>query len=191
MKAAHTRRRIERVALDLFEREGYDHVSARQVAEAAGVTERTFFRHFATKLESLIGRPDERIEYFAGLLHQQPDHLDPLAAVLATIAHEQLEFPPTPEDIVRRRIVAETPSLIPTVLAFERSIEAAFARWLADRTGRSADDFEIQLAAGILVAARRNVIAAWASADGSETLLSLSQRALAMLQLDLDAGTAG
>ncbi|MEM9712422.1 MAG: helix-turn-helix domain-containing protein [Actinomycetota bacterium] len=185
MKAARTRRRIERVALELFERDGYDNVSARQVAEAAGVTERTFFRHFATKLEPLMGHPDQRLEYFTGLLRQQPAELDPLEAVLATIAHEEAEYPPTPEDLLRRRIVAVTPSLLPEVRAFERSIELGFATWLADRTGRAVDDFEVVMAASILAVARRNVLEAWVRSDGSVTLLSLSQRALATLDLHL------
>ncbi|MEM7326838.1 MAG: TetR/AcrR family transcriptional regulator [Actinomycetota bacterium] len=191
MKAARTRHRIERVALELFERDGYDNVSTRQVAEAAGVTERTFFRHFATKLEPLMGNPDQRIQYFTDLLRQQPVDLDPLGAVLATIAHEEAEYPPTPEDLVRRRIVAATPSLHPKIQAFERSIEQAFVEWLAERVGRSVDDFEVTVAASILVVTRRNVIAAWAGSEGSETLLSLSQRALAMLDLHLDPPDVG
>ena len=191
MKALRTRQRIERVALELFDRDGYDNVSARQVAAAAGETERTFFRHFATKLEPLMGNPDQRIEYFTDLLRQQPLHLDPLEAVLATIAHEEAEYPPTPEDLMRRRIVLATPSLLPEIQAVERASERGFVEWLAERTGRSVDDFEIAVVASILVVTRRNVFEAWSSSGGSETLLSLSRRALATLDLHLDPATAG
>lgn len=44
-----TRTRLQQTALELFRREGYDKVTSQQIAAACGVTERTFFRHFATK----------------------------------------------------------------------------------------------------------------------------------------------
>jgi AcrR family transcriptional regulator len=49
------RGRMERVALDLFLTDGYDQVTAADIAARAGLSERTFFRHFSDKREVLFG----------------------------------------------------------------------------------------------------------------------------------------
>ena len=48
-RTLRTRERILAVALDLFERQGYRATTVAQIADAAGVTSMTFFRHFPTK----------------------------------------------------------------------------------------------------------------------------------------------
>ncbi|WP_175539625.1 TetR family transcriptional regulator [Nocardioides exalbidus] len=56
---------ISTIALDLFEQQGIDHTTVDQIAEAAGVSARTFFRYFATKeAAALVGHIDldERVE---------------------------------------------------------------------------------------------------------------------------------
>ncbi|MEN8675540.1 TetR family transcriptional regulator [Nocardioides sp.] len=55
-----TRRALEDAALRLFARDGYEATSAGAIAQAAGVTERTFFRYFATKDEVLTPDREER-----------------------------------------------------------------------------------------------------------------------------------
>ena len=54
-----TRRKIGRVAVDLFLRRGFQQTTADQIAEAAGVSRRTFFRHFDTKEEALSAWGDD------------------------------------------------------------------------------------------------------------------------------------
>ena len=48
------RGRLQRAALDLFRERGYDRTTAAEIAARAGVTERTFFRHFPDKREILF-----------------------------------------------------------------------------------------------------------------------------------------
>ncbi len=52
-KRIDTMRRTQRVALDLFEQRGFDHVAVADVASAAGVAASTIYRHFSTK-EGLV-----------------------------------------------------------------------------------------------------------------------------------------
>ncbi|MDE3177201.1 MAG: helix-turn-helix transcriptional regulator, partial [Pseudomonadota bacterium] len=49
-----SRRRLQKAAFDLFEERGYDQTTAAEIAARAGVTERTFFRHFPDKKEVLF-----------------------------------------------------------------------------------------------------------------------------------------
>ena len=48
------RRRLQQATLELFQQKGFDATTAAEIAERAGVTERTFFRHFADKREALF-----------------------------------------------------------------------------------------------------------------------------------------
>ena len=50
-----TRDRLQAAATELYVSRGYDRTTAADIAQAAGVTERTFFRHFADKREVLFG----------------------------------------------------------------------------------------------------------------------------------------
>ena len=48
------RRRLQQAALELYRAQGYDRTTTAEIAAQAGVTERTFFRHFADKREVLF-----------------------------------------------------------------------------------------------------------------------------------------
>ncbi|HEY0534347.1 MAG TPA: helix-turn-helix domain-containing protein, partial [Actinoplanes sp.] len=48
------RARLLQAAIDLYLERGFDAVTATEIAERAGVTERTYFRHFADKREVLF-----------------------------------------------------------------------------------------------------------------------------------------
>src|SRR5258708_23636222 len=48
------RRRLQQAALELYGERGYELTTAAEIAAKAGVTERTFFRHFADKREVLF-----------------------------------------------------------------------------------------------------------------------------------------
>ena len=50
-----TRARMERAALDLFTLRGFENVTIDEVADAAGISRRTFFRYFATKADAVWG----------------------------------------------------------------------------------------------------------------------------------------
>ncbi|MEM7326404.1 MAG: TetR/AcrR family transcriptional regulator [Actinomycetota bacterium] len=186
-----TRRRLQEAALELFQRNGYDAVTPTQIAAAAGVSERTFFRHFASKPESLMGDPTDRLPFFTKTLRSQPAELSPLEALLATIAEEERRFPPSDADRARGRIVQATPALADLVRSFESAIEGEFASWLGERTGRSAEDFDVVVVAAALVAVRRVVITSWIVGDDDQTLADLAAHALRSFDVRLPPTSTG
>jgi AcrR family transcriptional regulator len=64
--------RLQDAALELFERDGFAKVTVGQIAEAAGVTERTFFRYFPTKEDVLFSSGDEIASELAEAVRAAP-----------------------------------------------------------------------------------------------------------------------
>ena len=62
-KKLATRRRLRRVALDLFAERGYSNVTAEEIAEAAEVSTRTFFNYFPSKEAVLLSADPDRLAH--------------------------------------------------------------------------------------------------------------------------------
>ena len=184
-----TRERLEAVALEWFEREGYDRVTTARIAEAAGVTQRTFFRHFGTKLDALLGDVSARTLQFAEALHRQPPDLPLLEALERTIT---ATLPPDDQmarELVRGRILRDTQSLAGVLRSYEEELESHFVDWIAARTRRDRVDFDVRVTAALLVAARRVVVAEWLAAGADVDVVVLTRRALAQVT-PIDASVA-
>ena len=76
------RQRLVQAALDLFTRQGYDATTVGDIATLAGVTNRTYNRHFPDKREVLFGGADVLRERIAGSLRTAPAEMSPLSASL-------------------------------------------------------------------------------------------------------------
>ena len=75
--------RLTKAAITLFEEQGYDDTTVAEIAEAAGLTKRTFFRYFTDKREVLFNGANELTErWIDGIEAASPD-ASPLAAVSA------------------------------------------------------------------------------------------------------------
>jgi AcrR family transcriptional regulator len=79
------RGRLERAAMELYREHGFDQTTVAQIAERAGLTERTFFRHFADKREILFAGGSELQELVMGAVASAPDSATPLQAAAAGI----------------------------------------------------------------------------------------------------------
>jgi AcrR family transcriptional regulator len=75
------RERLERAALDLFAEQGFAQTTVPQIAERAGLTTRTFFRHFADKREVLFAYEEYLPERVAKLTDFDASDLDPIAFI--------------------------------------------------------------------------------------------------------------
>ncbi len=75
--------RLARAALELYAERGYEQTTVAEIAQRAGVTERTFFRHFADKREVLFGASDEVYEVLASAVGAAPPAAPPLRALTA------------------------------------------------------------------------------------------------------------
>ncbi|GAA1138518.1 TetR/AcrR family transcriptional regulator [Kribbella jejuensis] len=77
------RERLVLAAVDLFAEHGYDATTVTQIAERAGVTKSTFFRHFPDKRELLVAGQDTLSRLLTEGITEAPEGATPLAAVAA------------------------------------------------------------------------------------------------------------
>jgi len=87
------RERLERAALELFAAQGFAATTVPQITARAGLTTRTFFRHFADKREVLFGG-DEIPALATRLMAEAPPSLDPMTLIvgaLKTVAETRFE----------------------------------------------------------------------------------------------------
>ena len=81
----NARGRLEEAALELYTERGFDETTVAEIAERAGLTERTFFRHFADKREVLFGGQDALLALFVNTIVDAPDSMSPIDAVGAAL----------------------------------------------------------------------------------------------------------
>ncbi|RDH79672.1 TetR family transcriptional regulator [Mycolicibacterium moriokaense] len=163
-----TRHAIQTAADSLFESRGYEKTTVRDVADAAGVTERTFFRYFQGKEALLVKDIEQWLPVLAEEIRHRPAGESPLEAVehaltsLAPRLRENsylswlfAEGPPGP------KLERSAPGLL---LKFEQTIADA----LVDRDSGDADEFRCQVLARCAVAALRSAgIRRWQLRDSA------------------------
>jgi AcrR family transcriptional regulator len=82
----NARGRLEQAALELYGERGFENTTVAEIAERAGLTERTFFRHFADKREVLFGGAGQLDELLVSGVAGAPDGATPLQSVAAGLA---------------------------------------------------------------------------------------------------------
>jgi len=126
--------RLSLAALELFAEHGYDETTVAEIAERAGLSERTFFRHFADKREVLFGGAGELQSKMAAAVAAAPAELPPIeAAVLGVqMAGEMLGERP---DFARKRarVISANAELQERELIKMASLTAAFTETLRER----------------------------------------------------------
>jgi mycofactocin system transcriptional regulator len=133
---------IEQVALRLFADHGYDETTVDDIAAAAGIGRRTFFRYFASKNDVVWGQFDDGLDQLRDELDAAPDD-EPWQAALrrAVVAFNSL----APEHVPMHRQRMELILHVPALQAYSTLM---YARWrdvvagyVARRTGQKPDDF--------------------------------------------------
>jgi AcrR family transcriptional regulator len=79
----NARERLAGAALDLYAERGFEQTTVAEIAKRAGLTERTFFRHFADKREVLFAGGSELQELMVGGVIDAPASAAPIDAVAA------------------------------------------------------------------------------------------------------------
>lgn len=162
-KSDRTRQRLLEAANRRFRAHGYAATTAAAIAEEAGVTERTFFRYFPSKADVLASNWQARRDALNhALAHSQTSELvDVVGEAMHAFAEAvRVDIESGVESISR---VFEDREAATTAMQVLLSVEHDLAVEIANRVGRSSEDFEVRTAAyaavGVFRAALRAVLA--------------------------------
>jgi AcrR family transcriptional regulator len=126
--------RLQQAALKLYAERGFEQTTVADIAERAGLTERTFFRYFADKREVLFSGSETLVESFENAVAEAPRTLGPMAAVAESLAAAADFFDGRIEHSRRRQAVIDAnPSLQERELIKLAALSAAVARALCGR----------------------------------------------------------
>lgn len=165
------RTRLAAAALELYAERGFDATTVAEIAERAGLTKRTFFRHFADKREVLFSGSDELLEAMVGGVRGAPPETAPLDAVLAGLDAAAPFFVERGEHARRRQAIIDAhPELQERELIKMARLTAAVAGALRER-GVGDPAAELTAAAGLAVFA--NAFARWVGPDAGTDLGAL------------------
>ncbi|MQY26319.1 TetR/AcrR family transcriptional regulator [Nocardia aurantia] len=89
-----TAERLQQAALELFASRGYEQTTATEIAQSVGLTERTFFRHFADKREALFHGQERLEQAFLSGMDAAPADAGPLEIVMVALRRVATEFFP-------------------------------------------------------------------------------------------------
>ncbi len=180
-KSARTRRALRDAALRHFVAHGVDGASVPAIAAEVGVTERTFYRHFATKDEVLFGDLVTRLAWFSQALHERPADEDVIRSVLAALGSAPID-PRLMVEIARLRAQLLSPDRIEETYRDRQGAMARELRVLLRERG--ADDLIATVRAEAVAGAVFGALTVWTEGDDHELddLYRLTQQALEMLR---------
>ncbi|WP_037913175.1 TetR/AcrR family transcriptional regulator [Actinacidiphila yeochonensis] len=172
--------RLVVAAVDLFTEQGYDATTVAQIAERAGVTRSTFFRHFSDKREVLVAGQETLSRLLADGITEAPDGAGPLQAVAAGLERASSAMGPANREIGPRlkAAVAASAELRERDLLKNVGLAAAMTAALVDR---GVPESTAHLAGEIGVLAFKLGYARWSESDRDDTE-GLAPHALAALE---------
>jgi mycofactocin system transcriptional regulator len=157
-RRATSRAELEQAAFTLFTHQGFDATTVDEIAAAAGIGRRTFFRYFPSKNDIPWGAFEDELERMRVRLKASPPHV-PLMDAIRVALIDFNRVAPAQVPLHRRRM--ELILRVPTLLAHSTLRFTAWrdviAEFTAERTGRRPDDLAPQAIAhavlGVSIAA--------------------------------------
>jgi len=162
------RGRLGQAAMELYRERGFEQTTVAEIARRAGVTERTFFRHYADKREVLFAGSEALQERMVEALEAAPA-IAPLDAVAAALAAAAGYFAELPREHARQRqeLLAANPELQERELSKLARLSAALGAALR-RRGVAEPAASLTAEAGVAVF--RVAFERWAAGAGAPDL---------------------
>lgn len=180
-KKARTRAAIQRHALRLFRQQGYEATTVTQIADAAEVSESTFFRYFPTKEHLIL--EDDLDDALMASFEAQPAGLTPVQAMRAALRDVFGTLAPEGRAEIQDRadVVFAVPELRAALAGRIVDTLQQTSEVLAVRMGRPADDLAVRTLAGALIGAMMSVAVA-AFGDPTADYVELMDATMSQLE---------
>ncbi len=172
----NARGRLEHAALQLYIERGFDQTTVAEIAKRAGLTERTFFRHFADKREVLFAGAASLEKLLVSTVADAPSNLAPIDAAVAgfnaagALLEERRAFAQQ-----RQTVIAANAELQERELIKLASLSAALADTLRKR---GAGNTAASLTAEVATAVFKLAFERWVVETNKQSLPQLIRKTL-------------
>ncbi|MGW2224973.1 TetR/AcrR family transcriptional regulator [Streptomyces formicae] len=146
LKKQRTRDALLRAALELFTTKGYEETTVDEIAEAVDVSQRTFFRHFTNKEETVFAVQHMVEARFVQALRERPADEAPFVAMRGAVLGAWEAMGQSIEEVVpvelhmrTYQMIESTPSLLAVHLRHSIEMEEEIAHLIAEREGLDVD----------------------------------------------------
>ncbi len=190
------RRELAAAAMELFSTKGYEATTVDEIAAAAGVARRTFFRHFRSKEEAIFPDHDDTLIRAEAVLNAAPAHEHPLDTVCRGIKEVMKMYAARPEiSVARYKLTREVPTLREAEIASVARYERLFTRYLLGHFDEHAHDDDAnddpllaEVAASAVVTAHNHVLRRWLRAGGQGDVEAQLDHAFAIVRKTFGTG---
>ncbi|MCW2858023.1 MAG: TetR family transcriptional regulator [Marmoricola sp.] len=187
VRSERTRVALRRAATDLFAAQGVEATSAEQIAEAAGVTLRTFYRHFPSKHDLLFADYDTGLQWFRKALVARPVDEPVVESVRAAIFAFPYDVQALNQVAAFRATELDPDRIVGHLRQVEADLADAIVEHLERRTEAS-HRLDVVVTARVLAAAVFGAMEVWMQREerSMADLAELSHATLTALERGLD-----
>ncbi len=176
-KKLKTREAIQREAVRLFGKQGYDQTTVEQIAAAVEISPSTFFNYFPSKEDVVLY--DAYDPVIIELMAERPAG-EPLSASIRSVLETRGGVFERDREIIlaRGKLWFEVPALRARMWEQLENAQGLMSALIAQRSGRGPDDFETRVIVMIVVTAALEAMREWLLRDGKGSFVELVNQAL-------------
>lgn len=178
--AVTSRAELEQICLSIFSQQGFDVTSVDEIASAAGIGRRTFFRYFKSKNDAVWGDFDVQLESFEAWFDRCPADVPVIDAIRsAVIAFNSFDGAAAVSLRNRMTVILSSPALQAYSTLRYAAWRGVVARFAAGRLGIAERDLIPQTLGHLALGAALAAYEHWLSSD--EDLIPILQQSLSLL----------
>jgi AcrR family transcriptional regulator len=183
-KKQKTRSAIQREAMRLFQEQGYEATTVEQIAEAAEISQSTFFRYFPTKEDVVL--LDDYDPVIAQMIAERPADEPAVTAIRKALTEAIGVVFVEDQELVRDRIsfMLSVPAIRSRMFDQSSETHRMLCAVISERSGRDPDSFDVRVVIGAIIGAMNAAVMHWAEHPDTN-LEKLTARALEVVESGL------
>jgi AcrR family transcriptional regulator len=176
------RAELAAIALDLFAERGFEETTVEEIARAAGLTKRSFFRYFPAKEDAVFEGIDVTGERVVGDLRARPAGEAPWESLRAVLLESERRIHASGQAVAGLKLIESTPSLRARVHEKRSQWRQEVSKTLRERPDSNLDVFTADLLTNAATAALDTASQAWLRSEGTADRIALLDRAFDLLR---------
>jgi AcrR family transcriptional regulator len=170
------------IAMRMFEERGYEKTTVDDIARAAGLTKRSFFRYFPAKEDAAFAEIDMLGESVVAEIRSRPADEPPWSCLHQVLRRWDQQSRASERELAGYRIIEATPALRAKLRERREVWRQNVSRALRERPGATIDRFTADLLTSAGLAVLESVAAEWQRTDGTADRGVLLDRAFTLLR---------